>query len=90
MEASEPQAWQRNVFVLCFDVSLLLYCLAYIGQQSSQGTGNKFGGTEADSNILKLFRMLDRSDATMYTFYQPGIGTYITSNSVRILNTIYP
>ncbi|KAK5459891.1 hypothetical protein LTS15_004020 [Exophiala xenobiotica] len=61
------QSRQKNVFVLCFDV----------------GTGNKFSGTDADSNILKLYRMLDRSDATMYTFYQPGIGTYITTHSVR-------
>ncbi|KEF61074.1 uncharacterized protein A1O9_02639 [Exophiala aquamarina CBS 119918] len=52
------------------------------------GTGNKFGGTEADSNILKLFRMLDRSDATMYTFYQPGIGTYITSNSMQTTSAV--
>ncbi len=42
-----------------------------------------FSGTDADSNILKLYRMLDRSDATMYTFYQPGIGTYIATHSVR-------
>jgi uncharacterized protein (DUF2235 family) len=25
------------------------------------GTGNKFSGTEADSNILKIYRMLDRN-----------------------------
>ncbi|KAJ9496369.1 hypothetical protein H2202_008032 [Exophiala xenobiotica] len=47
------------------------------------GTGNKFSGTDADSNILKLYRMLDRNDATMYTFYQPGIGTYITTHSLQ-------
>ncbi|EXJ91016.1 hypothetical protein A1O1_04123 [Capronia coronata CBS 617.96] len=47
------------------------------------GTGNKFSGTDADSNILKLYRMLDRSDASMYTFYQPGIGTYVTSHSMQ-------
>lgn len=27
--------------------------------------------------------MLDRSDANMYTFYQPGIGTYIASHSMQ-------
>jgi hypothetical protein len=48
-----------------------------------EGTGNKFSGKETDSNILKLYRMLDRTDVSMYTFYQPGIGTYITSHSVR-------
>lgn len=51
------------------------------------GTGNKFSGTEADSNILKLYRMLDRSDAHMYTFYQPGIGTYITSHTMQTTST---
>ncbi|EXJ92752.1 hypothetical protein A1O3_01304 [Capronia epimyces CBS 606.96] len=47
------------------------------------GTGNKFSGTDADSNILKLYRMLDRTDPGMYTFYQPGIGTYVTSHSIQ-------
>jgi hypothetical protein len=46
------------------------------------GTGNKFSGTESDSNILKIFRMLDRTDHTQYHYYQPGIGTYVTSNSL--------
>lgn len=27
--------------------------------------------------------MLDRTDANIYTFYQPGIGTYITSHSMQ-------
>jgi hypothetical protein len=46
------------------------------------GTGNKFSGTDADSNILKIFRMLDRTDHTQFHYYQPGIGTYVTSNSL--------
>ncbi|KAF1998033.1 hypothetical protein P154DRAFT_622018 [Amniculicola lignicola CBS 123094] len=37
------------------------------------GTGNKFSGTEADSNILKIYRMLDRSDDSQFHYYQPGI-----------------
>ncbi|KIX09560.1 uncharacterized protein Z518_00640 [Rhinocladiella mackenziei CBS 650.93] len=52
------------------------------------GTGNKFSGTETDSNILKLYRMLDRTDVSMYTFYQPGIGTYITSHSMQTTSTL--
>ncbi|KAL2392867.1 hypothetical protein ABEF93_002193 [Exophiala dermatitidis] len=52
------------------------------------GTGNKFSGTDADSNILKLYRMLDRTDATMYTFYQPGIGTYVASHSMQTTSMI--
>lgn len=33
------------------------------------GTGNKFQGTSADSNILKIYRMLDREDGGFY-YYQ--------------------
>ncbi|KAI9802670.1 MAG: hypothetical protein M1825_002692 [Sarcosagium campestre] len=46
------------------------------------GTGNKFNGNDSDSNILKIFRMLDRSSGQQYHYYQPGIGTYVTSNSL--------
>jgi uncharacterized protein (DUF2235 family) len=41
------------------------------------GTGNKFSGTDADSNILKIYRMLDRNGDDQFHYYQPGIGTYI-------------
>ncbi|KAM5432737.1 hypothetical protein MferCBS31731_007361 [Microsporum ferrugineum] len=43
------------------------------------GTGNKFSGTEADSNVLKIFRMLDSSQGDQFHYYQPGIGTYVSS-----------
>lgn len=33
------------------------------------GTGNKFQGTTADSNILKIYRMLDREDGGFH-YYQ--------------------
>ncbi|KAJ5887879.1 hypothetical protein N7495_007920 [Penicillium taxi] len=46
------------------------------------GTGNKFAGDESDSNVLKIFRMLDRSQSHQYHYYQPGIGTYVTSKSL--------
>ncbi|KAI9372317.1 hypothetical protein BJX61DRAFT_552959 [Aspergillus egyptiacus] len=45
------------------------------------GTGNKFQGNESDSNVLKIFRMLDRSDSEQCHYYQPGIGTYVTTRS---------
>lgn len=45
------------------------------------GTGNKFSGTDSDSNILKIYRMLDRDDSSQFHYYQPGIGTYIASSS---------
>ncbi|KAJ5103399.1 hypothetical protein N7532_003928 [Penicillium argentinense] len=46
------------------------------------GTGNKFAGDESDSNVLKIFRMLDRSQSHQYHYYQPGIGTYVTTKSL--------
>ncbi|KAE8148632.1 hypothetical protein BDV25DRAFT_131055 [Aspergillus avenaceus] len=47
------------------------------------GTGNKFKGDPSDSNVLKVFRMLDRNDYNQYHYYQPGIGTYVTSASLE-------
>ncbi|KAK3984520.1 hypothetical protein QBC44DRAFT_336819 [Cladorrhinum sp. PSN332] len=46
------------------------------------GTGNKFHGDDSDSNILKIYRMLDRTATNQYHYYQPGIGTYVVSNSL--------
>lgn len=46
------------------------------------GTGNKFRGDDSDSNILKIFRCLDREAGDQYHYYQPGIGTYIVSTSL--------
>lgn len=34
------------------------------------GTGNKFSGTDADSNILKIYGMLDRNDPNQLHYYQ--------------------
>jgi hypothetical protein len=45
------------------------------------GTGNKFSGTDSDSNILKIYRMLDRDDSSQFHYYQPGIGTYVATSS---------
>ncbi|KAK3314385.1 hypothetical protein B0H66DRAFT_568345 [Apodospora peruviana] len=52
------------------------------------GTGNKFHGTEEDSNILKIYRMLDRTATDQYHYYQPGIGTYVVSNSLSHTGTV--
>lgn len=46
------------------------------------GTGNKFSGTDSDSNILKIYRLLDRNREHQFHYYQPGIGTYVTSTSL--------
>ncbi|KAK3385881.1 hypothetical protein B0H63DRAFT_473773 [Podospora didyma] len=52
------------------------------------GTGNKFHGDDSDSNILKIFRMLDRTADDQYHYYQPGIGTYVVSNSLTHTSTV--
>ncbi|TVY84261.1 Uncharacterized protein LSUE1_G000870, partial [Lachnellula suecica] len=52
------------------------------------GTGNKFHGDSSDSNILKIFRMLDRSSGLGFHYYQPGIGTYVTTTSLSTKGTI--
>ncbi|KAI9152207.1 hypothetical protein HJFPF1_09434 [Paramyrothecium foliicola] len=46
------------------------------------GTGNKFNGDDSDSNILKIFRVLDREADDQFHYYQPGIGTYVISGSL--------
>jgi len=46
------------------------------------GTGNKFQGSAGDSNILKIYSMLDKEDPHLYRYYQPGIGTYVESSSM--------
>lgn len=52
------------------------------------GTGNKFQGDDSDSNILKIYRMLDRNDGSQFHYYQPGIGTYVSTTSLS--NTSLP
>lgn len=51
------------------------------------GTGNKFAGTDSDSNILKIYRMLDRNQGHQFHYYQPGIGTYVTTGSLSSSGT---
>jgi uncharacterized protein (DUF2235 family) len=51
------------------------------------GTGNKFSGTDADSNILKIYRMLDRNGDDQFHYYQPGIGTYVTKADGSLTRT---
>jgi hypothetical protein len=46
------------------------------------GTGNKFQGSAGDSNILKIYSMLDKEDPHLFRYYQPGIGTYVESTSM--------
>ncbi|KAJ5758693.1 hypothetical protein N7520_005849 [Penicillium odoratum] len=41
------------------------------------GTGNHFQGNESDTNIVKIYQMLDRHQEGQFHYYQPGIGTYV-------------
>jgi hypothetical protein len=41
------------------------------------GTGNKFHGDDSDSNILKIYRMLDRTADDQYHYYQRRCSTIV-------------
>ncbi|CAZ83263.1 unnamed protein product [Tuber melanosporum] len=45
------------------------------------GTGNKFTGDTSDTNIVKIYQLLDRGTKGQFHYYQPGIGTYVTGTS---------
>ncbi|KAE8356411.1 hypothetical protein BDV28DRAFT_110819 [Aspergillus coremiiformis] len=49
------------------------------------GTGNTFRADGDGSNILKIFRMLDRTKDDRFCYYQPGIGTDVTVGSFASL-----
>ena len=34
------------------------------------GTGNKFLGNESDTNIIKIYELLERDDPTQFHYYQ--------------------
>ncbi|KAJ5320468.1 hypothetical protein N7508_000751 [Penicillium antarcticum] len=55
------------------------------------GTGNRFQGNESDTNIVKIYQMLERHSPGQFHYYQPGIGTYVKgeSSSGNLL-TIWP
>lgn len=42
------------------------------------GTGNKFQGTSADSNILKIYRMLDREDGGFHYYQVMSVSLLLT------------
>ncbi|KAF4450661.1 short chain dehydrogenase reductase family [Fusarium austroafricanum] len=48
------------------------------------GTGNTFSGSNADTNVVKILRKLDRNHPNQFHYYQTGIGTYdINEKSVN-------
>lgn len=47
------------------------------------GTGNKFKGNSGDTNILKIFSMLDRRKGDQYHYYQRKFTTLHINTSTR-------
>ncbi|KAE8349209.1 hypothetical protein BDV28DRAFT_163816 [Aspergillus coremiiformis] len=45
------------------------------------GTGDQFQGNESDTNIMKIYQMLNRHSPSQFHYYQPGIGTYVKGQS---------
>ncbi|KAI9651727.1 MAG: hypothetical protein M1831_000510 [Alyxoria varia] len=46
------------------------------------GTGNKFQGNDGDSNIIKIYKILEKQDHQNFAYYQPGIGTYVDKSAL--------
>ena len=42
------------------------------------GTGNKFSGKTSDTNIVKLYQMLDRRSPEQFHYYQRGSAPVLT------------
>ncbi|KAK6352087.1 hypothetical protein TWF730_008918 [Orbilia blumenaviensis] len=52
------------------------------------GTGNKFHGDDTDSNIVKIYELLDRRSDLQFHYYQPGIGTYVQNEGTTFIGRI--
>jgi uncharacterized protein (DUF2235 family) len=50
------------------------------------GTGNTYTGDERDSNVLRIYRLLDRSEPKQYSWYNAGLGTYIEAPNTNASN----
>lgn len=77
----------RKTLVLCFDGTGELSSLMALAFTDGI-KGNEFHGDSSDSNILKIFRMLDRSSGKGFHYYQPGIGTYVAAADLNVSGTI--
>ena len=77
----------RKTLVLCFDGTGDLQNVMKVAA-TDEILGNEFHGDSSDSNILKIFRMLDRSSGKGFHYYQPGIGTYVASAGLSTSGTI--
>ncbi|KAJ6263850.1 hypothetical protein Dda_2422 [Drechslerella dactyloides] len=52
------------------------------------GTGNKFHGNDTDSNIVRIYELLDRRSENQFHYYQPGIGTYVQNERTSFIGRI--
>lgn len=53
----------------------------------SDGTGNR-GGVSEDTNIWRLYKMIDRSDGNQHVFYEDGVGTQ-DATPYRLLSSAF-
>ena len=67
MNDTEPTLPKR--LVLCFDgTGVNTYCCTT--DHADSHSGNKFLGNESDTNIVKIYQMLDRKSPDQYHYYQ--------------------
>ncbi|KAJ4247145.1 hypothetical protein NW762_013284 [Fusarium torreyae] len=52
------------------------------------GTGNTFSGSNADTNVVKILRKMDRNHPNQFHYYQTGIGTY-DINETSVNKTVF-
>ncbi|GKT64040.1 sporulation associated protein [Colletotrichum tofieldiae] len=53
------------------------------------GTGNSFSGTDADTNVVKLLRLLNRNHASQLHYYQSGIGTHDFDSNTSLRRNLW-
>jgi uncharacterized protein (DUF2235 family) len=63
-----------------YDPLCLFQCRSSLHFQD--GTSNKYQNNDKQTNILKIYRMLDRSSQDQYSWYNPGIGTYVNTSKM--------
>jgi uncharacterized protein (DUF2235 family) len=49
------------------------------------GTSNKFQGDRSDTNIVKIYQMLDRNTSDQFHYYQRKVGQVFSSTCMLIL-----
>ncbi|KAK5659302.1 hypothetical protein OQA88_1395 [Cercophora sp. LCS_1] len=52
------------------------------------GTSNKYRGDGTETNVFKIFQLLDKHDHDQYHYYQPGMGTFVARESLDRLDLV--